>query len=119
LKQVIWVYIFYYVGVLPFIPLAFDCFSIPLPTDMRTKEMERHLGKRFARALGFLTHTPAMWAHLQRRGVLVLGWVLNDRSEFEQTFHWPINGIMTDDPISFQKFLQDKDSQAMAYRVTW
>jgi glycerophosphoryl diester phosphodiesterase len=99
-------YILYYLGLLPLIPLDFDVFSIPLPTAMKGAFLRERSGSCFLPIIArFLLYSPTLWVHLQRRGVLVLGFVLNDVEEFAEASQWPVNGIMTDDPRALQSFL--------------
>ncbi|CBH17870.1 glycerophosphoryl diester phosphodiesterase [Trypanosoma brucei gambiense DAL972] len=98
------VHVAHYIGVLPLIPLNFDIFSVPLFTKRKKQEIPF-----FLRPIAQLLNSPSLWMHLQQRGILVVGWVLNDVDEFEEASRWPINGVMTDDPISFNGFLISHD----------
>lgn len=95
----------FFLGVLPFVPLGFDVFSIPLFTRCKREQFN----SCFARFLTYFLNSPILWDHLQRRGILVIGWVLNDVEEFEEASKWPINGIMSDDPIGLKAFFESHD----------
>ncbi|PBJ72279.1 glycerophosphoryl diester phosphodiesterase [Trypanosoma cruzi cruzi] len=99
------VYVAYVLGVLPLVPLAFDLFSIPVFTKCKMKA----LGSCFTRFIAYFVNSPVLWKHLQRRGILVLGWVLNDDEEFEEASNWPINGIISDDPIALDAFFKSRE----------
>jgi glycerophosphoryl diester phosphodiesterase len=112
--EVVKTYLLYYLGILPLVPLDFDVFSIPLPTSIKG-ELLREQTKScvLPHVAKFLLYSPTLWVHLQRRGILVLGFVLNDAVEFEEASHWPINGIMTDDPRALHQFLSANDISSM------
>ncbi|KAH9600316.1 Glycerophosphodiester phosphodiesterase domain [Trypanosoma melophagium] len=95
----------YFFGILPLIPLSFDVFSIPFFTRLRKKE----LGSRFERFIAYFLNSTTLWDHLQRRGILVIGWVLNDYEEFEEASKWEVNGIMSDDPVGLKEFFDSHD----------
>ncbi|KEG10514.1 glycerophosphoryl diester phosphodiesterase [Trypanosoma grayi] len=98
----------YYLGVLPFFPLSFDVFSIPIFTKSKKEELDSY----FTRFLAYFLNSPTLWEHLQRRGILVVGWVLNDPEEFEEATKWPINGIMSDDLGALNAFFDAHDVSA-------
>ena len=115
LRQVVAVYLLYYLGILPLVPLTFDCFSIPMPTQQKKRTFSKFLGAKKASVLLFLLRAPALWCHLQRRGVIVLGWVVNDVCEVAEVAQWPVNGIMTDDPEMVQSYLRLNPKHSMHF----
>jgi lysophospholipase D len=114
--QVLMVYVLFYLGILPLIPLDFDLFSIPGPTQVKGRQFANFLGPVKSSILLFFLHSPVLWKHLQRRGIGVVVWVLNDEEEFRDASKWPVNGIMTDDPIALRKFFDDQSDLSL---VTW
>ncbi|UJR14611.1 hypothetical protein I4U23_001605 [Adineta vaga] len=47
-----------------------------------------------------------MFAHLQRRGIPVYVWILNNDQEFQYAFtKMGVTGVMTDYPTRLQKYL--------------
>lgn len=109
--------VLYYTRLLPFVPLSFDAFSIPLPTTAMRKRFVAFLGreggccgwKRGAIRLAlWLFMSFGLWKHLRRRGCVVIGWVLNDEEEWEETADWPIDGMMTDDPQGYHEFVEKR-----------
>lgn len=115
LSQVIKVYVYFYLGILPLVPIDFDLFSIPGPTDVRMRQISALSGPAKSLLL-FLLRAPVLWTHLQRRGIGVVVWVLNDEEEFRQASEWPVNGIMTDDPIALRAFFETHGNRGL---VTW
>lgn len=115
-QDVVRVYVLFYLGLLPFVPLDFDVLSIPLITDVKVGLFGALVGARKALIAQFLLTSPVLWRHLQRRGVAVIGWVLNDENEFHQAAQWPVNGLMTDDPLALRKFF---DEQQQSNMLTW
>lgn len=108
-RRYIYVYLCYYLGILPLISLDFDVFSIPIFTTSRKKELEPLAGKFLISVVTFFLRTPTLWRFLQRRGILVNGWVLSDEEQFKEASKLPLNGLMTDDPIALNKFYQTYD----------
>ena len=110
--------VLYYTRLLPFVPVSYDAFSIPLPTTAMRRRFISFLGARNGGCCGWkrgairlalwLFCSFGLWRHLRRRGVVVIGWVLNDVDEWEETADWPIDGMMTDDPEGYHRF---KDSR--------
>ncbi|ESL07860.1 glycerophosphoryl diester phosphodiesterase [Trypanosoma rangeli SC58] len=100
------VHVAYFLGLLPLVPLKFDVFSIPL----FTKHKRNALDSCFMYFISYFLNSPTLWNHLQRRGILVLGWVLNDDDEFEEASKWTINGIMSDDPIALDAFFRSRNA---------
>jgi glycerophosphoryl diester phosphodiesterase len=59
--------------------------------------------KSISRAL----NNKSMFAHLQRRGIPVYVWILNNDQEFQYAFQkLGVTGIMTDYPTLLQKYLE-------------
>ena len=121
--QVVKVYLLYYSGLLPFVPLDFDVFDLPLPTAPLKQRLTSAASKRgccagvLASLVGWLITAPALWAHLRKRGIWVFGFVQNQRLEFDEaaTEAWPIDGIMTDDPVALRAWLDDVQSQPQRF----
>ena len=107
--EVVKTYLLYAVGLLPFFPPAFDAFSIPLPTKAKQSMFaKRNLGPPLVRKCAlWLLHSPALWRHLRRQGISVIGFVLNDKEEWTEVEGWPIDGVMTDDPVGYRKYLNE------------
>lgn len=103
-RQFLWVYLCYYCGILPFIKVDFDVFSIPVFTQSMREDMKKEQGSVVTALGAFFLNCPGLWTHLQRRGIPVIGWVLNTEADFQEACGWPLNGIMTDDPVKLRTF---------------
>ncbi|CAF0890242.1 unnamed protein product [Rotaria sordida] len=85
LKEAIGIVIAYWLGLLPFIPLKPGVFEVPIPGEVFQK-ITRNFNWKFKmvfylaeRAL----NNKSMFVHLQRRGIPVYVWTLNNEQEFE------------------------------------
>lgn len=115
--EVIRTYLLFYSGLLPFFNIEYDVLSIPIVTKSMSSAIEKEFGKPLALAASFLLNSPFMWRYLQRRGVAVLGWVVNDEADFAQAAQWPLNGVMSDNPIALYKFLTEHRSNERLRRL--
>lgn len=103
--------LFYFLGILPWIPITFDVYSVPAPTSFMSESFKGRGGGGccasciLAFAFCFL-NTPKLWAYLRSRGVVVFVWVLNSPECFAEAAQWPIDGIMTDDTPLLVSFYQ-------------
>lgn len=111
LYHVALVYVLHIFGLLPYVPLNFDVFSIPAPTSSM-KELLSRFSPRLASFLTWLLESPALWSYLRSRGIVVFGWVLNSERDFEEASKWPLDGIMTDDVPALIDFYQNKKPNA-------
>lgn len=113
--QVAKAYIAFYLGVLPWIPFQFDAFDIPLPTRALAN-MPALDGRGCLRCLlRNLLYAPTLWRHLQQRGVRVFGFVLNSSECFDEVAAWPIDGIMTDDPVALHQWYRYGNGRGAAW----
>lgn len=104
--QVVLTFLFFYLGVLPYVPLSYDLFSVPVPTT----QMLAMFGRFVPSWAASLLYAPKLWSYLRSRGVVVLGWVLNSEKEFDEASQWPLDGIMTDDvPLLVSYFKSHPD----------
>ena len=115
------VFMLYIFGLLPFWPIYFDSFSV----GKRTVEIARILQKPnlprkwiFRIAIGVLRFfdfiSKPLFRHLQKRGILVIWWVLNDPKDFKEALEKQVNGIMTDVPSVCKKYL-DEESRYLTF----
>jgi glycerophosphoryl diester phosphodiesterase len=49
-----------------------------------------------------------LFAHLKKRGILCIYWVLNETKDFEKAIELGANGIMTDRPTLLKEYLDTK-----------
>ena len=103
-------YLLYVTGLLPFMPLTNQVFSVAKYTKnyenwKRSKNMPA-VGISFALFKLMENTSGPLIKHLQERGILVFHWVLNEEEDFYESMKFNINGIMTDKPGDLDKFLK-------------
>ena len=124
--QTLLVYLLYYLGLLFLYPLPADAFMVPLFTTEKLRFFRKQLVKRgrdsllgrmLVVLLGVLIrNSKNLYRHLRARGVIVVVWVLNEVSEFEEALDYApeIDGMMTDYPTRLVEFVEkynnDKNS---------
>jgi len=109
-------YILFYTGLLPFVPLKETHLEIPMPSifydnNYRTPEANVGLGKlpKWSLCLAdYIMMSPTLFSHLHRRGIHTYLWVLNSEEEYARAFSLGATGVMTDYPSRLQKFLAKK-----------
>ncbi|CAF3000504.1 unnamed protein product [Rotaria socialis] len=99
----------YWLGLLPFIRLTPGAFEVPMPGVVFRKSGENLDWK--LKIILYLAeralNNKSMFAHLQRRGIPVYVWILNNEEEFEYAFKKiGVTGVMTDYPTHLQKYLK-------------
>ena len=52
--------------------------------------------------------SPVLFDHLERRGIHVYLWVLNDEEHFKRAFSLGAHGVMTDFPSKLKTYLEKK-----------
>lgn len=117
----------YYLGLLPFIPIWEDVFEFPVSYGYLKRDALNHAAgkrERLPSCLGFLSSD--IWAQakawlifallsnrgfieaLKRRGLLILGWVVNTPEEYAEGFSKiGCHGLMTDRPKDLRRFLNE------------
>lgn len=112
-----WTHLCFYAGVLPLVSLRYDVFSIPV----FTKAMRANAVEEFGRVLTsigcFFFTSPILWKYLQTRGVVVVGWVVNDECDMAEAVAWPLNGIMSDDPVVLHRYLRDHADRVRLFEL--
>ncbi|KAG5474457.1 hypothetical protein LSCM1_03241 [Leishmania martiniquensis] len=98
-------YLLFYTGLLPYFSVNYDVFSIPVFTSTMKADAAKSFGKVCANVGAFLFSSPLLWKYLQSRGVAVIGWNLNDEVDILQGIRWPLNGVMSDDPIKLRQLI--------------
>ncbi|KER28089.1 hypothetical protein T265_05000 [Opisthorchis viverrini] len=112
----------YHIGLLPFLPIPYDCFEFPLMQAIKDKRPMHWQAnntwktRAVVHLLCFLMSFPGMYEHIKRRGIPVFMWVGNTYSEFRTAFELGATGVMTDYPSRLRAFL-DGDTK-MADRTT-
>lgn len=102
-------YLLYITGLLPFMTLTNEVFSIPKYTvnyeNWKRSKNTTTVGLYFAVLKFFESISGPLTKHLQDRGILVFHWVLNEQQDFDDSMNFNINGIMTDKPSELDNFL--------------
>ena len=70
LTGVVKLYLYFYTGLLPFIPLTETHLEIPLYTPKETSRLS-HRNRLFLRVASFAIIRPALFRHLDKRGIPV------------------------------------------------
>jgi hypothetical protein len=93
MERILLIYLTYMIGLLPFLNIEEDSMQIPLFTDdlfhWKHEDADTHSKKRevkiYYNSVKFLNFIskPLFW-HLNRRGVLVFYWVLNEEKDYER-----------------------------------
>ncbi|EPY30092.1 hypothetical protein STCU_04240 [Strigomonas culicis] len=98
-------------GLLPFVKLDYDVFSIPVHVGAMRKDCEKEYGNFLTRILTPWVTSPTLWKYLQTREIAVLGWVFNEEEDLKRVLQFPLNGLITDDPILlYNLVLKDHNS---------
>ncbi|XP_046458062.1 lysophospholipase D GDPD1-like [Daphnia pulex] len=103
LTGVLKLYLYFFTGLLPFISLKETHLEIPLYTSKETSHLSRRQ-QLILRLAKFLIIRPALFRHLNKRGIPTYAWVLNTESEFQLALDAGVNGIMTDYPSKLRNF---------------
>lgn len=110
LRRVLILLALYYSGLLPFVPLRETFLEIVMPSIIldETKSLVDLSRKKrlFIKFCDILLMRPSLFKHLEKRGIQVYLWVLNDEEEFARGFSLGATGIMTDYPTKLLEFLQ-------------
>lgn len=103
----------FYSGLLPFVPLKESTLEVLMPSIFLGDDVLPIIGgkMRFVlRVLDVLLMRPALFHHLERRGIQTYLWVLNEEHEYERAFQLGATGVMTDFPTKLIEYL-DKNPQ--------
>jgi len=109
-ERIMRTYGLYITGLLPFFPIREDSIQVPkLSHDYFSWKMATEGGlktKAFFSAVKFINwiSTPLFW-HLEKRGIIVIYWVMNTEHDYELCVKQNVNGIMTDLPTSLKNYL--------------
>lgn len=107
------VLILYYLGLLPFWKLEFQSFQAPYPNDgfLATQignPDRKHFVKFFKYYYWFIKRTVSpLLKHLEKRGIQVILWVVNEEDNLNDVFKYKIDGIMTDEPTKFIQIVKN------------
>ena len=112
LKTLLW----YYTGLLPFMPLYANYYEIPMCSLFveRAETFPQRAGtwwlKIILSILDPMMTNEKIITHLKKRGVLTYFFVLNNEHEWKRALECGASGIMTDFPSDLKSFLQQNIS---------
>ncbi|KAI5720349.1 hypothetical protein M8J77_005320 [Diaphorina citri] len=103
----------YYSGLLPFVPIKETHLEIFLPQIFKKylKVTSVASKPRLVQLVDFLLIRKSLFEHLQKRGIHVYLWVLNNEEEFEAASKLGVNAIMTDYPTRLDQYLKSGPSK--------
>lgn len=126
IKEVLWIVVMYYVGLLPFLPIKDDFFEIPLirnffrmpnvvqyltswisavPRFLRLGVPDDVILRRIVCLTDWVLMSPKLFAHLKARGIPVFIWVCNTTEDFDRAFAAGGQGVVTDYPSRLVVYL--------------
>lgn len=111
-KECILFFAGYLTGLLPFIPFQNDVLEIPFClSDMKEDEIEQSfVGKIMFGVFNFFMPLLKFFnRHMNKRGIPVIFWTLNNEKDWENSILTATNGIMTDFPEKLSLFLEKKN----------
>ncbi|XP_074643878.1 lysophospholipase D GDPD1-like isoform X2 [Tubulanus polymorphus] len=110
LRRVIWIVVMFVTGLLPFVPMKEDFFEVIMPSIL-SRMMPPHEISRWHKFLIDLSEkvliNKTLFKHLERRGIQVYIWVLNDEAEYDRAFKAGATGVMTDFPTKLKRYLEE------------
>lgn len=100
--------LWFYTGLLPFIPLKESFFEVPLPSILTKLRTElTGFQKVMLSVVSFIFTSKVLIAHLKARGIPTYFWVLNEEEDFEKAFKLGAEGVMTDCPELLRSWLNE------------
>ncbi|CAM1306712.1 GDPD1 (predicted) [Pycnogonum litorale] len=113
LRRVIILLLLTYTGLLPFVPIKESCLEVFLPKIYPKKKTELFKTQNILKSFVFFVADKMLmkkfiFDHLDKRGIQVFLWVLNDETDFNEAFKLGAHGVMTDYPIALKEFLDRK-----------
>lgn len=98
--------LWFYTGLLPFMPLKERFFEVPLPTIFYKMRTELTTFQRFCISVfNFIFTSKVLVKHLKDRGIPTYFWVLNDEADYLKAFELGAEGVMTDRPAKLRYWL--------------
>ncbi|XP_065199498.1 lysophospholipase D GDPD1-like [Planococcus citri] len=111
-KRVFMLFLYYYSGLLPFMPIKETHLEIFLPSIYTNHPDYQKFGvisKLMLQFFDYLMIRKSLFLHLRRRGIQVYVWVLNEEKEFEKAFKAGATGVMTDFPTKLSTFMRENE----------
>jgi len=110
MKRVFLLYVSFYTGLLPFLPITETHLEIFLPKSLinctTTPELYRKCLPLWL--INKVMMRPLLFQHLHERGIQTYLWVLNNEEDYQQAMELGVTGIMTDYPSKLKKFFDEK-----------
>ena len=113
-RQVLRLLLLFVTGLLPFSKIPDDSLQIPIWTDdyynwkLDTTSNKLQIRAWFTGLKFFnLIITPII-GHLQKRGIMTIGWVCNEEEQYDRALRMGCCGIMTDRPDHLEEYLARK-----------
>uniref|UniRef100_A0A7S1J5C6 GP-PDE domain-containing protein n=1 Tax=Eutreptiella gymnastica TaxID=73025 RepID=A0A7S1J5C6_9EUGL len=103
-QRVALIYLLYFIGLLPFVPLKEGSFSIPFPRALGLAALADK--PRLVKFLDWMICRPKLFRHLQARGIPLYFWVVNQESHMKEAFALGAAGVMTDRPTLLREVLK-------------
>jgi len=113
-KDVMQICAYYILGILPFVKLHHQSYSVPKYTvDFEKMKKRENPGDKFGLFILIVRFLNAisgpLFYHLKKRGIIVTYWVLNHEIDFAHAVEQNVNSIMTDVPTELHSYLKKKD----------
>lgn len=109
LGRILSLILLYYSGLLPFVPLYESSLEVIMPSIALSKDkFPIQLSWQMCLMLKIvdkLLMRPTLFRHLEKRGIHIYLWVLNDEAEWERAFKLGATGVMTDFPARLKDYL--------------
>lgn len=107
IQRIIATMVLFYTGLLPFIPLKEQFFEIPLPRIILRHPTAFANLRTILKISDWLLLSPCLFRHLQRRGIQVFVFVLNEDEDFDFCLNrMSVDGVMTDYPCRLSNFIK-------------
>lgn len=111
IRRVLVLLLWFYTGLLPFIPLKEAALEIIMPSlalksvDGSTPWANTWRSRFIVRLLDRLMMRPSLFRHLEQRGIQTYLWVLNEEQDWDRAFKLGVAGVMTDFPSKLKDYL--------------
>ncbi|XP_022101153.1 glycerophosphodiester phosphodiesterase domain-containing protein 1-like isoform X2 [Acanthaster planci] len=97
----------FYLGILPFLDFEEEFLEIPMGRELiKNFDVQKRWQKALLWVLDFLLINRVLFGHLQRRGIKVYVWVLNNEAQWDRAMSKRVDGIMTDYPAKLAEYMR-------------
>ena len=105
--------LFYFLGILQFIPIRHHSVWYPFFGRVKTNAIAKRLGNKCKHRCCICLYScltycmkPMFW-HLRRRGVMVIFWNIDSKDEFQQASRYSVDGMLTDVPSGLRRYADE------------